>query len=174
MSVTSVDDVRALVPAASGLSDEALKTVIDRIEAEIAALIGAAYVDADTSIEVTLSGGGKFLALPRAASRVVQVTVYLTPDDTGRALEDSEYVAWLDEGLLERYGALWEPRVVVAFVPVDDRARWKQVVIDLVRLDVERTALFQESVGGEYSFTAPDWERERRKILRRLTFATAG
>ncbi len=174
MSVTSTDEVRALVLAASGLVDAALQAVIDRVEAEIAALIGPPYVDAATNVAMTLPGGGKFLALPRAISRVEQVTVFLAPDDAGRALGEGEYTAWLQEGLLERRGALWEPRVVVWFVPVDDRAQWKQAVIDLVRLDIERTALRQESVGGEYGYTAPDWERERRRILRRLRFVAIG
>ena len=173
MSVTSVNEVRLLVPAAKVLSDTDLQAVINRVEAEIAAIIGGPYAE-DKDITLTLPGGGKYLPLPRRINQVVSVTVYATPADDGRALDDAEYMVWPQEGLLERAGGRWEPRVVVVFQPVDDREQWKQAVIDLVRLDIERTAQKQESVGGEYSYTAPDWERERRKILRRLRFVAAG
>ena len=173
MSVTSVDDVRALVPAAKALSDTDLQTVINRIEAEIAAMIGAPYAE-DKSITLILPGGGKFLSLPRQIGEVVSVTVYATPADAGRVLSEEEYVVWAQEGMLERANGVWESRVVVVFRPADDREQWKQAVIDLARIDIERTAQKQESVGGEYGYTAPDWEMERRKILRRLRFVAAG
>jgi hypothetical protein len=46
-----------------------------------------------------------------------------------------------------------------------------QVIIDLVRIVIERTAMKSESIAGEYSYTAPDnWEAEFRKAMKRLVF----
>ena len=65
----------------------------------------------------------------------------------------------------------WGDRCVVTYKPADDRLKRAQVIIDLVRLVLERTAMKSENVAGEYSYTAPDdWERELRKAMKKLTF----
>jgi hypothetical protein len=57
------------------------------------------------------------------------------------------------------------------YTPRDDRNLRESVIIDLVRLDLARSAYRSESVGGEMSYTAPpDWEAERFKIMSRLMF----
>jgi hypothetical protein len=60
---------------------------------------------------------------------------------------------------------------VVTYKPLDDRLKRAQVIIDLARLVIERTAMKSENIAGEYSYTAPDdWEREFRRAMRKLTF----
>lgn len=171
-NLTSNAEVTALVKSAVSLSSADLTALIERVEAEITAVIGAPYVDAETTISETLHGEGKDLFLARRVGSVDSVTEYETPVSDGVVLTADDYYAWLEEGRLERISTLeWAARVDVAYVPKDERSKRKQAVIDLVRLYIERTANFQESVGGEFSFTAPaNWEREKRRVMRRLSF----
>ncbi len=56
-------------------------------------------------------------------------------------------------------------------MPADDRAEWRAALLELVRLQLARTALKSESIAGEYSYTAADdWDADRAKLLRRLGF----
>lgn len=172
MSVTSVDDVRALV--ATGLSDANLQALIDRIEADITDAIGAPYVDASTPITETHSGHrGKNLYLKRKIGSVSSITEYATLDDlTGSALtEHVDFRVWSGEGRVERIGGGWNAVATVSYVPVDDRSKWKAAVIDAVRLVIARMPMASESVAGELSYTAPHWEAEKRNIMRRLMLA---
>ena len=78
---------------------------------------------------------------------------------------------WHDQGRIERVYYEWDEKVTVAYVPRDDREKRKSVIIELVRIELERTTMRQESVAGEYSYTAPmNWEAERQKLMRRLMF----
>ena len=162
MSLVSPSDVRALCP--TNLSDDQLQAVIDREEAEVVRLYGAHYKDEETTVSEELSGGYGALFLRRQVAKVVSVT----ENDT--LLAASAYELWGDQGKLVRLplGRWWGRVVVVDYVPVDDTEQRVQAIIDLVRLAVNRTALKSESVAGEYSYQAPDWEVERATILRRL------
>lgn len=165
MSLTTVAEVRALV--STGMSDANLQTVIDRIEAEITAKVGAPQTDAyDTSIVKTLRGEGENLFLPTEIYSVTSIV-----EDTA-SLAGTEYQVW-NGGVIERLplGARWGDRVVVTYKPADDRSLRKSVVIDLVRLTLNQTGLKSESIGGEYSYTAfENWDAEFRKAMKRLMF----
>ena len=164
-SLVSVADVRALIN--TSLIDAALQAVIDRVEAEVTAKIGLPQDDALTvTIVKTLAGEGENLFFPTEIYAVVSVV------EDGTTLDSDEYQVW-SGGVLERLpsGAHWGDRCVVTYKPADDRLKRTAAIIDLVRIDLNRTAMKSESIAGEYSFTAPDdWERERRKIFRRLMF----
>jgi hypothetical protein len=177
MSLVTKDDVKALVQAASVLSDAELQDVIDRVEAEVTGKIGAQYEDDSTTITETLRGGGKSIFVKRPIESVSSVTEYTQlSDETGNSLtENDEFFVWPDQGRIERIHYDWDTKVVVVYVPQDEREKRKRAIIDLVRLSIERTAQFQESVGGEYSYTAPgNWEREWRRVMRRLQFTVVG
>lgn len=165
MSLVSPADVRVLVN--TSLSNENLQVVIDRVEAEITAKIGAPQNDGGTvQIVKTLAGEGENLFFPTDLSAIVSVM------EDSVTLDSDEYQIW-GGGVLEKLplGARWGRRCVVTYKPVDDRPKRTQAVIDLVRLELNRTAMKSEHIAGEYSYTAPeDWERERRKIFRRLMF----
>ena len=168
MSLVTVAETRALVQ--TDLSDADLQDVIDRVEAEITARIGAPQDESGT-VQITkqLQGGTENLYLPVEIGAVVSVV------EDGLALIADEYRVWAG-GVIERLpGGNWGHLVVVTFRPADDRAQRKAVIIDLVRLDVNRTAMVRESIAGEYAYDAPaNWEAERRRIIKRLTFAVAG
>ena len=178
MSLVTTAEVRALI--SSGLSDSELQDVIDRVEDEITEEIGAPYTDDSTPITETVSGGGKSIYLKRPINSVSSVTEYSQLSNTaGTSLtENEEFYVWPDQGRLERIGGIWGGgewgrMIEVVYVPQDQNKKRKKAIIDLVRLDLSRKAMYQESVGGEYSYTAPpNWEKESRQIMKRLVFTS--
>jgi hypothetical protein len=151
----------------TSLADADLDVVIERIESEITERIGAPQTDAmETTVTKTLRGEGFYLFMPKEIHAVVSIT------EDGALLDETEYRVWAG-GVIERLPAesCWGDRNVVVYKPVDDRKKRTQVIIDLVRLTLERTALKQENIAGEYSYTAPDdWDAEFRKAMRKLSF----
>lgn len=165
MSLVTPTDVKALIN--TSLSDANLQTVIDRVEAQITARIGAPQTDAyATEVVKTMRGEGEYLFMPTeiySVSSIVEDTSTLTSD---------QYQTWAG-GVIERLpdDSHWGDRCVVTYKPTDDRLVRAQVIIDLVRLVIERTAMKGESIAGEYSYTAPDnWDAEFRKAMKRLVF----
>ena len=165
MSLVTPTDVKALIN--TSMSDENLQTVIDRVEAQITARIGAPQTDAyATEVVKTMRGEGEYLFMPTeiySVSSIVEDTSTLTSD---------QYQTWAG-GVIERLpeDSHWGDRVVVTYKPTDDRLVRAQVIIDLVRIVIERTAMKSESIAGEYSYTAPDnWDAEFRKAMKRLVF----
>lgn len=165
-SLVSVDEARALVQ--TGLTDAQLQAVIDREEAWVIRALGPHYAAALTVTE-TLSGDlNKNLYLKRRASSVSSVV------EDGTTLDPDDYRLWGDEGRIERLpaGARWLiAPVVVTYAPQDDNLERKALIIDLIRLVVNRTGLKSESVAGEYAYTAlENTDEERGRVLRRLKF----
>lgn len=165
MSLVTPTDVKALIN--TSMSDANLQTVIDRVEAQITARIGAPQTDAyATEVVKTMRGEGEYLFMPTeiySVSSIVEDTSTLTSD---------QYQTWAG-GVIERLpdDSHWGDRVVVTYKPTDDRLVRAQVIIDLVRIVIERTAMKSESIAGEYSYTAPDnWDAEFRKAMKRLVF----
>lgn len=168
MSLLTLAEARALIK--TSLTDPELQAVIGREEDEIIRLYGAHYVSGTTTVSETLEGGGASLFLRRPIFSVSSVT------EDGAALASADYRLWGAQGRIERLpkGATWGEVITVVYVPQDDNGRRKAALIDLVRLAVEHTALKSESIAGEYSYTAPDWEAERAKLLRRAGLARIG
>lgn len=158
-------DVKAIVN--TSISDDNLQVVIDRVEAQVTAKIGAPQNDAySISITKTMRGEGTNLFMPTEIHSVVSIV-----EDVSTLTSD-EYQTW-GGGVIERLpeDSFWGDRVVVTYKPTDDRLKREQVIIDLVRLVIERTAMKSEDIAGEYSFTAPeDWDKEFRKAMKKLMF----
>jgi hypothetical protein len=120
----------------------------------------------ETAITKVMRGEGEFLFTPTEIYAVVSIT------EDGNALTSDEYQIWAG-GVIERLpsDSHWGNRMTVVYKSADDRKKRSQVIIDLARLVLERTAMKSESVAGEYSFTAPDsWDEEFRKAMRKLYF----
>lgn len=151
----------------TSLSDTNLQDVIDRVEAQITERIGEPQTDAmATTVTKTLRGEGEFLFVPTEIYAVVSIT------EDGNALSSDQYQTWAG-GVIERLpsDSHWGDRNVVIYKPADDRKKRTQVIVDLVRLVLERTAMKSESVAGEYTYTAPDdWDEQFRKAMRKLYF----
>jgi hypothetical protein len=165
MSLVSTAEVRALVN--TSLSELNLQAVIDRIEAQVTNRVGAPQVDGmTTTITKTFRGEGFYLFAPTEIFAVVSIA------EDGNMLTNTEYQTWAG-GVIERlpHESYWGDRMTVVYKPADDRLIRTQVIIDLVRLTIERTAMKAESIAGEYSYTAPDnWDAEFRSAMRRLMF----
>ena len=164
-SLVSPTDVKALITTA--MSDIDLQKVIDRVEAQVTARIGAPQTDAlESEVTRTVRGEGCNLFLPTEVHEIVTIV------EDGVELTTEEYRVW-SAGVIERIpiNASWGDRIVVTYKPVDDRLKRTEVIIDLVRLVIEHSAMKSESVAGEYSYTAPEnWEAEFRRAMKRLTF----
>lgn len=170
MSLVQPSEVRWFI--ATSLDDGALQWVIDKVEADVTAVLGEPQDDAgDVELTETLRGEGKYLFLKRPIASVTSVTETYSTDDT-RVLTTDDYQIWATEGKLERltHGAKWPWMVEVVYKPTDDRPRRRQMIVDLVRLVIERTAMQSESIAGEYSYKAPEWEAEYQKVMDRMRF----
>lgn len=165
MSLVSLTDVRALITTA--LDDMQLQTVIDREETELIARLGP---HGENGITLMVSNpSGTTLFLPRQLSSITSVSEQAYPGATGVVLDTTQY--WYDGATLNRATGLWPTNgvITVTGLPID-LARRKSVLIELVRLALEQTAMKSENIAGEYSYTAPEWERTRADLYRRVTY----
>jgi hypothetical protein len=166
-SLVSPDQVRLTVK--TDLTDDQLQMVIDQVESEITSRIGAPQDDqGSVQIVITKYGEGNLMFFTTEIASVISIV----EDD--RTLSVDEYRVW-PGGQIQRLPEDWNwgTEVVTTYCPADDRPKRTQVIIDLVRIYIDRTALQHESIAGEYAYDAPQsWEEEIRKIMRRLTFVT--
>lgn len=169
----------------SNLSGDDLQTIIDREEVELVRLFGAVYVAA-TPIAETTHGGGRSIYLKRQIGTVSSIVEYRYPGDTAPiTLVAADYYVWQQEGRIERvpYGTTassrWGAVVTVSYIPVDDRSLWRMVLIDLVRVGINRreSGTWSETKkAGEISHTVSGsvgtagWEAQRAAILSRLGY----
>ena len=165
-SLVTLVELRSLVK--TPLGDLDLQTILDRVEAEVIALSGAHYA-VGAKVTETHFGGYPSLWLKRKATSISKVTeTQFTDEDV--ILVAADYKLYGPIGRLVRLpsGTVWGEQVVVEYVTQDDSPLRKDVIIELTRLAIERTAMNSESVSGEYSYSAPDWDARRNKLLRRL------
>ena len=166
MSLVTVAEVRAMVT--TGMLDTPLQAIINREEAIMVERCGEHYVDATTHITEVIQGGYGQLFLSRKVSSIFRVT----EDGVVLSQTNDDFQVWESGGILLRQvsGTTWGSVVSVIYVPYNDNERRKAVLIELVRLALDRMAMKSENVAGEYSYTAPDWEYERARLLRSLNF----
>jgi hypothetical protein len=180
VSTLSVAELRAVVN--TGLDDTRLGTIIDREELEISRRLGAASDGTTTSVVETKPGGWANVYTRRPIVSVTQVREQQFLGGSFAVLAATQYYVWTDEGRIERLpaitggalawssGGAWGPLIEVTYVPSDDRERRKLAIIEFVRIALERTAMKSESVAGEYSYTAPEWDALRATLYRSLGF----
>jgi len=170
MSLLAIAEVRALVRTA--LDDVQLQTLIEREETDIIQRYGAHFVNASTPITEILPGDREHLFLSREIDSVTSVKERIAVTDAQATLAATAYYVRKGEGALQRVplGTFWGAEVEVSYVPQDDNPRRKQVLLELVRLALERTAMKSEAIAGEYSYNAPDWDAERARLIRSLGF----
>jgi hypothetical protein len=144
MSLLTIAQAQAL-GVGLGLSDTDLQAIIDREEAVLVSLFGAVYTGA--AISETTHGGGHSIYLKRGITSVSSIVEYLYPGDTAPVtLVSADYYVWPAEGRIERlpYGTTaashWGKVVTVSYIPVDDTALWRQVLIELIRISTEQPA----------------------------------
>lgn len=162
-SLVTAADVRVLVK--TDLSDPQLQAIIDREEAALIRRLGPHEGPVTEVLEAYQ--GRIFTSRPITSVSTIN----------GTMPESSAITVLGAQGQIVANGAYWglTPAAngvyTVVYTPADDTAERKAVIIELVRIAVERTAMKSESVAGEYSYTAPEnWEQERRQQYRRLVF----
>lgn len=166
-TLLSVPQLRRTVQ--SDLDDVQLQELIAEEETELIRRFGP---HADGTIQVTeqRDGGGDNIFLNRPVLSVVSVAERTRLDGSDSTLATTQYLV-RPAGRLTRINASWGALVTVVYVPADDQAIRCAVITELVRLRLTQRSLKGESVGGEYSYTAPDdWEAVRRQHYRRLKF----
>lgn len=168
MTLVNPADIQALVP--TDLDVTTLSRIISDVEAEMIRRLGA-HGDGVTSVSETYSTPpGVNLFLRRAPLSVTTVQERVAPSSSLTTVSSSYYLLWADEARIERHSGTWGAQIVVTYVPADDRARRRPVIIELVRLALSQTALAGENVAGEYSYTAPDWEARAARLFARLEY----
>jgi len=164
-NLLSTAECRSLIT--SSKTDAELDAMIAMVETMISNKIGAAQDESGTvTISETVDGGDEHLFVKVAFSEVVSIT------EDGTAVDSDDYRAWGKSGMVERLpeGEEWGDVCVVTYKPVDQRTERKVATINLVRLMLERTAMVSENVAGEYSSTAPDWDKAIKRELKNLCF----
>lgn len=167
MSLVTTTEIQQSIP--SDLPEWRLQQLIDDEEAELIRRFGA-HGDGVAAETHEYLPRAATIWLRRPFISISSVTEYQTLDSTtGTLLAATAYRLVAGQGALIRlpHGTHWGARVSVTGVPIDDRGMRRGIIIDLVRLRIERTAMTQESVAGEYSYTAPAWAAERESVLRR-------
>lgn len=164
MSLVDIEEVRALIE--TPLEDEALEALIEREEAVLVQRIGPNH-DPVVPLVETVDGRGKDLFLSRPITTITTIEEARCLGDEMTELTAEEFHIWHKQGRLTRLPrrTCWGEVVTVTYQPEDDTETRKALLIDLLRLTLERTGLKSENVAGEYSYTAPDWDASRDRLL---------
>jgi hypothetical protein len=160
MSILTIAEARALITTA--LDDTNLATVIER-EEELAVWRCGPPGDGTTEISEAHEPEGRAIYLRLPIESVTSVT------EDGTTVATTEYVIWPKDGRIKRTGQ-WRGLVEVTYVPQDTTALWKAVMVELVRLALEQTAMMREEVTQEYRYEAASWESARERLYRRLNY----
>jgi hypothetical protein len=160
LTLLTIAEIRALIR--TDLDDTQLTSIAAREEAMLVSRLGP-HGDGVSAVTATATaaGGDLFLYRPVVSITSVGGTVWASL---------STLTLYPAQGRIA--GGRWDGAVAVVYIPADDREERRAALIDLIRLTLERTAMKGESVAGEYSYSAPDWEAERRAIYRRLMFTS--
>lgn len=169
MALLTVADARMHIN--TGLADADLGAIIAREEAELIRKCGA-HGDGTTPITETVDGGNGDLFLSKPFVSISSITERAVPFADVVTVDTTTYLGYPRQGRILRNGVRWGSVVNVTYIPVDETARRVQVLIELVRLAIEQTAMKSESVAGEYSYSAPEWEAQRAAIYRRAMFTS--
>ncbi len=168
MPLLNADEVKARVT--TSLADPEITKIIEAEEAVIVRRFGA---NEGSLIERIESDWARDVYLPR---RIDSITTVTEGDGTTQETltEDTDFRVWAEEGRVERVAELGAPiafqRIVdITYVAEDDKVERRHALVELCRIAIERQAMKHEAVGqGDYSYTAPNWEAEREKILKNL------
>lgn len=137
------------------LSDADLQSVIDDEEAQMIAKHGP-HGDGVISVSEVARREGGSIFLRRAAVSVTSVTQAEYPGGTGTALAATDYYTWLTEGRIELYPASTPyaaqydsgKQLTVVYVPVNDLALRRSVLLELVTIATEGTGTSGGKVSG--------------------------
>lgn len=155
-----------------------LQLIIDAEDASIVELYGAHTGDVAESFSP--GSHDEYLFLSRRASTITSITeTYVaTYGETTITLAASDYTFESSRRIRRKIGgqyprSIWAPRIVVTFTPVDESAKRKLVLVELVKVALRYDAASMTMV-GDTRVMHVDREVERAKILGRLSQPLSG
>lgn len=148
----------------TGVDDSELQSIIDANEQEIIRRhgeheTGSFIHHSDRYIPDSL------IVLPRAADSIVSITEHTLDGDTLLVADD--YHMHTPYIILRRGGYYWRDHVVVEYIPRDENAIRKSVLIKLCQLDIHFSG-FDYLKTPELTIDGADHQSEREKVLRQL------
>jgi hypothetical protein len=171
MSLVSIAELRALVQ--STLTDGELIAVLDREEDEVIRRAGPHWEE-DLAVVEFHEGDKAHIFTDRPVDTIDEIVISYDDFVTSTTLTSADYrkddrMLGGIQRLIANRPVRWTGLVRITYRPEDDTQQRKSILIELVRIALERQALKQESIGGEYSYRAPDdWNSERDKLFSRL------
>jgi len=164
MSTVSLVAVRTLVQ--TSLSDGELQSIIDRIEGMVEERIGAIQNEVNdveiTEVGLVTARGEIFTAQP--IGTITSLTIgddTVTPATLVSVYFRSGYIPAVE-------GSFSDNSYTLVYKPRYRKHLFEGVIIDLIRIELAKTAMRQEDIAGEYSYQAPEWNIETKKVLARL------
>ena len=158
-TLATVSEVRSHVE--TGLDDDALGRVIDSVDARIIDSMGQHDGDLTVEIETDLLYA---VTLPRPAVSVASVEERYMYRTTWAEVSDSTYRMRYGGRRIEREDRPFRSFVRITYTPVDETAKRRQALIDLVRLRCQENGLSQET-DGDYNAMSVEYSKEEARIL---------
>lgn len=166
-------DYAAIVPTT--LSADVLQDIIDAEEAEMVRRFGAAG-DGVTTITETFETTGADLFVSRPIVSIISISVISYIGATSHALTTNQYYRLPPNNQIRLSPFLTGAFVTVSYVPANDTAIRRAILIDLVRLQTAGYATTGEDISGlgysiksSTTLTALDRADERERLFSRLT-----
>ena len=153
----------------SDLNDTEIQHLIDGVEDEIVQGFGPHVTQVDELEEAQLA---TVLFLSRPASEITTVTE--TVADTETVLETDDFSLSADGWRIKRLSdgtngrTVWGDTVVVAYVPEEENRKRENVLIAMLKMDIQFNGLDTEKV-GDWQGSQKDYEKTRKQILGRLS-----
>lgn len=162
MALLTVAEIREHIE--TDLTTDALTRLLDDADAEIIDRLGALA----TETEVFEAEGLLRLVLRRKAQSITSAKETIL--ETDYTLASNDYSLLSDGYTLERRQGTNEPHIrwrgiaTIVYVPKDETARRKRLLVDLVKLIVQYDARASKSL-GDYSVQNRDYAKEREALF---------
>jgi|TARA_R100000995_G_C3469252_1_gene117382 hypothetical protein len=174
-SATLLTPAEILTHVESDLATATLQRILDGEEEEIVKRFGSHAPDDSTNPSQTEKfysvHGQKFIYLGREVASITSVTETESNKygETSTTLSANDYEVYDSKRLLRKAtgdnsSSHWQDIVTVVYVPYDDRARRRVLLINLCKLALQYDATNSTSV-GEVSVSTPEYNTERENLF---------
>tara|TARA_Y100000004_G_C8870176_1_gene392937 strand:- start:245 stop:820 length:576 start_codon:yes stop_codon:yes gene_type:complete len=175
-SSTLLTTAELLTHVESDLASATLQRILDAEEEEIVKRFGSHAPDDSTDTSQTEKfysvHGQKFIYLGREVASVTSVseTESNKYGETTTTLSANDFEIYDNKRLLRKAtgdnaSSHWQDIVTVVYVPYDDRARRRLLLINLCKLALQYDATNSTSV-GEVSVSTPQYHTEREQLFK--------
>lgn len=164
MALLTVSEIREHVE--TDLGDTALARVVDAADEEIIDRLGVL-----ASATEVLDATGVLLHLARKATAITSVVERIYEDDYTLATNDYQLLS--DGFRVQRlqgtnYPSLtWRGRVTISYTPKDETISRKQLLVDLVKLQLQYSGNKSEAIGSA-SIQRADYAKEKDSLFNTL------